>query len=854
MPKTPVKFCSGFGQHDTPRLSKNPQSFLRITYKDIEAMAEDPQDRPKEKAQWVIPSTLPSRVYETQRKQGDRHFLTFDKDKNPDITLEELFSRACGVTPSNFILYTSKGASEDNQKARIIVPLKDPVPGEMGVMLQTILNNRMEAAGIISDRAMEGGAQLCYLPNRGEFYRSLSVDFIGPFDALTAWGEDIAKIQEQEKAEEEARKIRKIETDQKARERIVSGKNDVMVAFKESYIIEYCLDRYGYKRIGKKYLSPNSESGNPGVSITPDGQKWFSHHSSDAGIGKQDGDGTFGDSWDLFKFWEHRNNQVNAFHAAGDMFYTETGETWTHYAQRTHMENKSEKETVEMFESLSNHSGGWDTPESLERQVPAAPDFPIDALPEDVRLYVEDHVERIQCPVDMMAMAAIVELAGLIGKDATIRPKDLDSEWSERACLWHILISPKSTMKSSALKAGLKNINRIQARDSVIDAQEKKKYLAKAYEYEMRKKAFDKICKDTLKNDPSAELPEIPESLKEPPTKPQSRRRIIKDSTLEKTADLMILSPGLTMATDELAGFMLNMNRYSVGSDRQFYLECYSGGTHHVDRVSRGEQFIPNMYMNIVGGIQPTVARQIFCSKDSDDGFFERFVPVYPERKKDWKLVDRYPNLDIRDMMSNLCDKLAGKNWFKILSRDNDSNNEAYGKPYVSFDSHAQKTFDAWLTQHMAELANMDEDDPVLGFAGKRRGLLVRLCLIFHLAKWAGGDHTNVKLVSDETLKDALTLLEGYIIPMQERVMAAFSMSEFDDDVQRIIRWIKTKKIKKFKSREILRKQWSGMKVNKDIIPKLEYLVELNWLRLEPTEPGEKGGRSTNVFLVNPAC
>jgi hypothetical protein len=849
---SPIKFCSGFGQLDTPRLSNNPESFLRLTYPDIKEMVDDPQDRPKEKAQWCIPSTRPSRVYEDQRKHGDRHLLTFDKDQNPEIDFDDFFNRARGVIHGEMVAYTSKGASEDNQKARLIIPLAEPVSGRMGVILQTILNNRMEAAGVIPDRAMEGAAQLCYLPNKGEFYRSLVDDFVAPFNPKIEWSEDIAKIQEQIEAEKEAAKARHEAGILKTAQRVASGTHDVMDAYKQSMPIDVALEHYGYKRCGKKYLSPNSESGNPGVSISDDGCKWVSHHSSDSGIGENGkGNSRWGDSWDLYKYFECGNDQTAALKIAGDTLLTPDGVSLNKDAQRKYMEQKSQI-TADDFETISNPSGVWEDPEPLEREVPPAPEFPMDVLPEDVRAYVLDHVERLQCPPDMVAMAAIVELAGLIGKEATIRPKDLDSEWSERACIWNVLISPKSTMKSSALKAGLKNLNRIQVRDSEVDRKEKKKYLDEKHRYELRVKAFENQCKSILKKDSAAELPEMPESIIEPEP-PQSRRRIIKDSTLEKTADLMIQSPGLTMSCDELAGFMLNMNRYSAGSDRQFYLECYSGGNHPIDRVSRGEQFISDMYMNIIGGVQPAVARQLFCSDDSDDGFFERFIPIYPERKTDWKLVDRYPDHEARELMNNLCDRLAGKNWRKILSMDNDSNGDEYGKPYACFDAKAQAAFNKWLTVHMNGLATMSEDDLTLGFAGKRRGLLVRLCLIFHLAKWAGGEQANIKLVSDETLQDALTLLSGYIIPMQERTVAAFAMSDFDNDVKRIVGWIKKDKIKKFRSRELLRKQWSGLKTNKDILPKLEYLVELNWLRVEAKTPGAKGGRSSSVFLVNPS-
>ena len=169
-----VKLCSGYGSKDSPKYSNHPEEFLRITLNDIRKMADDPQDVSKEKAQWIIPSTLPSRVNAEQRERGDRHALIFDKDKNPEIDLGQLaFNIAnAGILLCEYVMYTTKGATKDNQKIRIIAELQEPVSGEMGEILQIIFNNRMEAIGITPDRSTERGNQISYLPNRGEFYDS----------------------------------------------------------------------------------------------------------------------------------------------------------------------------------------------------------------------------------------------------------------------------------------------------------------------------------------------------------------------------------------------------------------------------------------------------------------------------------------------------------------------------------------------------------------------------------------------------------------------------------------------------------------------------------------------------------
>ena len=67
-----------------------------------------------------------------------------------------------------------------------------------------------------------------------------------------------------------------------------------------------CFMRHGYRRIGKKCLSPNSSSESPGVLILGDDrQRWFSHHESDKGIGLTVDGGQCGDAFDIICHYEY---------------------------------------------------------------------------------------------------------------------------------------------------------------------------------------------------------------------------------------------------------------------------------------------------------------------------------------------------------------------------------------------------------------------------------------------------------------------------------------------------------------------------------------------------------------------
>jgi hypothetical protein len=170
--------------------------------------------------------------------------------------------------------------------------------------------------------------------------------------------------------------------------------------------------------------------------------------------------------------------------------------------------------------------------------------------------------------------------------------------------------------------------------------------------------------------------------------------------------------------------------------------------------------------------------------------------------------------------------------------------------PHVRFSKEAQKIFDDWLVAHMNALKSLDFDDPIAGHMGKARGLLVRLCLVLHLASWAGGETDDPKTVEPLSLTRAATLLGEYLIPMWKRIFAAFGSTAADVGAHRIAKWIKDGSVTKFGVREVRRKHWSGLLEDKEIQSALDMLVAHSWIRPEQVSTG--GRPPSQPFVVNP--
>lgn len=74
-------------------------------------------------------------------------------------------------------------------------------------------------------------------------------------------------------------------------------------------------------------------------------------------------------------------------------------------------------------------------PTPLPDDIPGVMPFDAELLPASLRLWVNDITERIQCPPDFPAVAAVICLASVVGKKVCIAPKQHDS-WRVVPPLW----------------------------------------------------------------------------------------------------------------------------------------------------------------------------------------------------------------------------------------------------------------------------------------------------------------------------------------------------------------------------------------------------------------------------------
>ena len=319
--------------------------YLVIDLAGIRQLVDHPQEVDKGKAQWVIPSTLKTRNFKDQEERGEYWMLWADLDKNPrplvevkqamDDVLENLFQL------HNFEIYASKSARQDHQKGRLLIPLAKALSGSDWLNCQEILNDKLEACGITPDRASQGAAQLCYLPNRGEFYESHSERDGDSFDPLKMWRDKVADKKQSIAQNKAALEVANKEAaDRRAALKLkfdTSGKPDLIGPFNEAFTVQQILLNNNYSQRGNTFRHPKSEGGSYSATVK-DGRV---HSLSSADPLYTEGGGVGGhDAFSAFMVLQHQGDINAALKDAGDNLITIDGEPWNRVKQREYMHNK----------------------------------------------------------------------------------------------------------------------------------------------------------------------------------------------------------------------------------------------------------------------------------------------------------------------------------------------------------------------------------------------------------------------------------------------------------------------------------------------------------------------------------
>jgi len=491
----------------------------------------------------------------------------------------------------------------------------------------------------------------------------------------------------------------------------------------------------------------------------------------------------------------------------------------------------------------------WPDPEELPSlKLPVQP-FLESLLPEAFRPWVMDISDRMQCPPDFPAIGAVVCLASVVGRKVGVRPKRHD-DWLVVPNLWGAVIGRPGIMKTPALEEAMRPLKRL-AMEAIEDYQRAEAdWEAAKVVRQAQADVLKSALRKTLKN--KGEITDVAEeltTLSGDEERPQARRLIVNDSTVEKLQEILQTNPNGTLVfRDELVGWLRTLDREGHENDRAFYLEAWNGTSGYVcDRIGRGTTYVEAVCLSILGGIQPGPLREYVFEASRNgagaDGLLQRFqLLVWPDDPKDWRNVDRWPDTTAKSRVFDLFRKLDGLAPLSIGAHQE----REEGIPFLRFTEEAQEAFDAWREILETQKLRSGEPDMIEAALSKYRSLIPSLALLFHLVDVGAGP------VGLDSLLRAFDWGD-YLETQMRRVYSAVSNPALAAAHSLLLKISEGKIMDGMTLREIYLKGWAGL--DRESLPEaLQVLEEYGWAKSETRRPEtpDGRGRESKVIRINP--
>ncbi len=599
---------------------------------------------------------------------------------------------------------------------------------------------------------------------------------------------------------------------------LAEGQLSPITEWNRQFPVGTVLEEHGYKLVFRnketcRWLSPNSTTGQGGVTEDQNTGKIYSHHND-----------CLNDNY--------RHDSFDAMRLLKDFSFEEA-------VKFASQQTKSpDGRTVDAYnKGMLGLSPFYklDPPLSLPDPRPEVMKLHPDMLPLALRGFILDVAERQQCQPDFIAVAAIVGLSGLLGRKILICPKQHD-DWQVTPNQWGAIIGRPSAMKSPSMKAALKPLQQLEAKAAKQYAEENKHYDEECELIKLEKEAAKGKAKTALKNNNREEARDILRMIDI--DLPIRARLIVNDSTIEKLGELLNENPnGLILVRDELAGWLSKLAKEEHQGDRAFYLECFDGNSQFTyDRIGRGTIEIKYCTLAVIGGIQPTkIARLVreAMTGIADDGLIQRLqLAVWPDDKGCWEWLDRAPDKAAMDAYHGVFEYVSN---LQFDTPDDEP-------PALRFTLDAQSLFIKWMEEIQAKAREQEVHPAIESHMLKMPQTIAGLALLFEIID--GG----LTAVGVEATARALDWAD-YLLSHAKRLYSIATNQSIHN--ARLILERKNKLSSPFTAREIHRKQWAGLDNICAVNEALECLIDYRQLVPKEHSSTTNGGRPTISYQWN---
>ena len=355
--------------------------------------------------------------------------------------------------------------------------------------------------------------------------------------------------------------------------------------------------------------------------------------------------------------------------------------------------------------------------------------FPVEVFPLPIQQVITATNENLNFPIDFIGASLLYAVSVAVGNTHSVEVK---KGFQQSAVLYLAIVGRAGTTKSHPLSFALQPI---LEHDKTTFRQ-----------YEQQKQEYDKVVNLSKK--------EREQQVIDEPVKPVWKKFLLSDFTPEALAEVHKFNKrGIGVYVDELAGWFKNFNRYSKGSEMEFWLTQWSGKSINIDRKTGEPIFIPMPFISVAGTIQNGILNELAKDSRTQNGFIDRILFVIPDniQKEYWSETDLPP--------------VVSENWDSIISNllnlsviNDDTSNPS---PIVlKFTPEAKRVLFEWQKVN-TDQCNGAESEALSGIFSKMDMYVLRLALILEMMRYACNE-SDKRVIGIEAVQGAIKLVEYF--------------------------------------------------------------------------------------------
>jgi hypothetical protein len=473
------------------------------------------------------------------------------------------------------------------------------------------------------------------------------------------------------------------------------------------------------------------------------------------------------------------------------------------------------------------------------------PEFPLEALPDCIRSYVEGLSIATQTPVDLAAMLSLAIISATLAGKVKVRVRE---DWEEPTNIYSLTaldVGNRKTAVHDATKEPLEEVEAQLVRDEQpeIDRLQLERDLLTARLEHLKKEAA-KIDDPGERQDKMEEARKVAKELQEMKIPVLPKLIVSGDITPEAIGTNLYEQGGrLALFSDEGELFQLLAGRYGNGTNIETVNKAHTGSKIRIDRKGKSE-IIDSATLVIGMTPQPSVIRGMAdVPQFREKGLAARILYSMPKSLVGRRNSNPKPLTDeAKDTYSQRVNKLATKLVPREITLSKD------GRDY--------------LTQFMddiePQLGEGGKLRPVADWANKLAGAVVRISAILHYAEKSDSesDPNTISEIPAEAVKAAIKI-GRYLIPHAQAAYAEMGADPQIEGARKLLRWIveaRSTADPKFTKRDMHRANAGTFKKVTDLEPALELLEAHGFIRAVESIPvvGKVGRKASQVYEVNP--